>query len=357
MKILFLPKHEYLGASSRYRTLQYLPYLKSQGVLFEVKPLFTDKYLNYKYKNGSENKLITLNRIAKRIKTILWDSSKFDVLVIEKELIPYFPPILEYYLRFKKIPYIVDYDDAVWHNYDQHRSFFVKKILGKKIQAVMRNAKIVIGGSDYIKEYASTLTADKVYKIPTVIDTSKYGDVIFKKHSKFIIGWIGSPSSSLYLLSLNNVLEEFTRNMNAEVHLIGFDKTLKSSLKFNYKIIEWSEETEVQNIQKFDVGIMPLPNTPFERGKCGFKLVQYMGCRKPVVASPVSENNIIVEHGINGFLAQTESEWLQFLNSLYNDNKYAQSLGQQGYKKVKRIYSLAENQKFYLELIKKSITN
>ena len=351
MKILFLTKYEYLGASSRYRTLQYLPYVKETGFEFDVLPLFNDKYLEYKYTYGKANILIALGRLLKRIKTVLLDSYKYDLLVIEKELVPYFPPVFEYYLKLIKKPYILDYDDAVWHNYDSHRKWWVRKLLGNKIKYVMKNAQIVIGGSKYIIDYAKKARAKKVVKIPTSIDLEKYKCNNNEKRNKFIIGWIGSPATSKYILSLNNVLADFTKNYDSIVHLIGFDKKLEDKLLFNFKIIDWSEKTEVQKIYKFDVGIMPLTDSPFERGKCGFKLIQYMGCKKPVIASPIGENKIIVEHGINGYLAKSETEWLEFLTLLYNAKDLRDKLGESGYEKVKKQYSLEENKNKYLHTI------
>ena len=352
MKILFLPKHEYMGASSRYRTLQYLPYIEENNMDFDVSPLFSDEYLKFKYKHGKENKIITFKRILNRIQTILFKASTYDVLVIEKELIPYFPAILEWYLKLKKIPYIVDYDDAVWHNYDLHRKSIVKFLFKNKIRYVIKNAQCIVTGSEYIVDYAKYANARNIVKIPTVIDLEKYICTDIENKDKFIVGWIGSPSSSKYILELNTVLKEFTDKYNATVHLVGFDKKLSSQLLFNNKIIDWTEESEVKEINYFDVGIMPLPDTPFERGKCGFKLIQYMGCKKPVIATPVGENKIIVESNINGFLANNDKEWLIALEKLYKSKELCRSMGENAYIKINNFYSLDIVKNKYINTIK-----
>jgi len=330
MKILFLTKYEYLGASSRYRTLQYLPYVRESGFEFDVLPLFNDKYLEYKYAYGKTNILITLGRLFKRMRTVLFDSYKYDLLVIEYELVPYFPAFFEYYLKLIKTSYILDYDDAVWHNYDNHKNWWVRKFLGNKLNK-------------------------KVVKIPTSIDLERYRCESDEKKGKFIIGWIGSPATSKYILNINNVLSNFTKEYNAIVHLIGFDKKLQDKLLFNHKIIDWNEETEVQEICKFDIGIMPLSNSPFEIGKCGFKLIQYMGCKKPVIASPVGENKIIVEHGVNGYLAQNSQEWYNYLKILYNSSNLRKKLGGKGYEKVVEKYSLEVTKEIYLNVLKETV--
>jgi len=228
MKILFLPKHEYMGASSRYRTLQYLPYIKENNIDFDVSPLFSDEYLTFKYEHGKENKIITFKRILNRIRTILFKASTYDVLVIEKELIPYFPAILEGYLKLKKIPYIVDYDDAVWYNYDLHRKSIVKSLFKNKIRYVIKNAQCIVAGSEHIVDYAKHTNARNIVKIPTVIDLEKYICTDIENKDKFIVGWIGSPSSSKYIFEINTVLKEFTDKYNAIIHLVGFDKKLSS---------------------------------------------------------------------------------------------------------------------------------
>jgi len=351
MKVLFLPKYDRLGASSRYRTFQYLSFVKEAGIDYDVKPLFNEEYLVYKYKHGRENKFLTLKRLFKRVKAILVDSWKYDLLVIEKELIPYFLPIFEYYLKLIGKPYVVDYDDAVWHNYDNNRRKIVRILLKNKIKTVMKLASVVIGGSEYIIEYAKNAGSKKIEKIPTVIDLRKYNCVDQEKGEKFVIGWIGSPSTSRYVLSINEALAKFTEKYNAIVHLIGFDKKLEDKLLFNGKIIEWSEQTEVDEICKFDVGIMPLEDGPFERGKCGFKLIQYMGCKKPVIASPVGENNIIVKHGVNGYLAKYPEDWFKYLELFYSSFDIRRKLGEKGFETVQKFYSLNVTKDRYISVL------
>lgn len=104
--------------------------------------------------------------------------------------------------------------------------------------------------------------------------------------------------------------------------------------------LPWREESEIQNIQRFDVGIMPLLDEPFERGKCGYKLIQYMACGLPVIASPVGVNGQIVEHGVTGFLVKSQDEWLQALAFLRDNPGRRREMGQAGRKKMEAEYSL-----------------
>ena len=353
MKILFLPKHEYMGASSRYRTLQYLTYFRNENIDFDINPLFSDEYLKYKYENGKENKLITIKRILNRVKTIFFTASQYDMLVFEKELLPYFPPFLELYLKMRKIPYIIDYDDAVWHNYDMHKQWFVRSLFKNKFSYIISNAKGVIVGSHYLQEYILNYI-NNVVLIPTSIEINKYKLKKDFSSTKTIIGWIGSPSSSQYVMSLNAVLEELCEKIDAEVHLIGFDEREKEFLSFPYKLIEWKEETEVDNLIKFDIGIMPLFDSVFERGKCGFKLVQYMGCGLPVVASNIGENKYIINDS-NGFLVNRTEDWLKYIEKLSKDKSLQKSHGQSGRRKIEDDYSTENNFKKYVEFIRENI--
>jgi len=350
VKILFLPKHSQLGASSRYRTFQYLPFLKQQGILFDVSPLFSKEYLLHKYKTGKENKILTIMRILNRIKTILLNASKYDLLVIEKELIPYLPAFLEYYLILRKIPYILDYDDAIWHYYCNDKNSIMKYIRESKIKNIMNHSQAVICGSEYLLNYANQSKSKRTYKIPTVIDLEKYEKS--NNNSQFCIGWIGSPGTSKYILNLNNILKKITDEFDVVVNLIGFDKNLENKLSFNNSIINWSEDTEISELMNFDIGIMPLDDNPFERGKCGFKLIQYMGSSIPVIASPVGENSIIVDHKINGFLANTDDEWYYYIKYYIENPKERSKMGNNGFMKVNEKYSLEKHKYCYLNVIR-----
>lgn len=102
----------------------------------------------------------------------------------------------------------------------------------------------------------------------------------------------------------------------------------------------WSEMNEVSDIQAFDVGIMPLADTPWEQGKCGYKLIQYMACGIPVVASAIGANREIVSHGVDGFLATTHAEWSGYLKQLLENPDLRREMGLRGREKVERKYSV-----------------
>ena len=231
-----------------------------------------------------------------------------------------------------------DFDDAVFHVYDQHRSSLVRGLFGGKIPAVIAGASHVLAGSEYLAAFARKHNAS-VEMLPTVVDTERYRvrDPA-RAGAPLTVGWIGSPSTATYLREAILPLRSFFDGGNATLALVGSGPVELPGIPL--EIRDWSLDREVDDLRAFDVGIMPLPDTPWARGKCGFKLIQYMACGVPVIASPVGANREIVEHGVNGYLAETPQEWLQALHALAQDPGLGRAMGEAGRRKVEREYSL-----------------
>lgn len=264
---------------------------------------------------------------------------RFDVMFVHLECFPFLPAAFEHSLLPKSIPCVYDYDDAWFHRYDQHPNRAVRILLGHKIGRLIEQASGVIAGSGYVANYASQFNGN-VHIIPTSIDLARYpaAPPPLRSDTPFTIGWIGSPSTTVFLKEVAEPLAEFLSTHRARVVLIG---PSPASLSIpNLTCLPWTEGTEVEEMSRFDVGIMPLTDTPFTRGKCAFKLIQYMGCWKPVIASPVGENVKVVKDGVNGFLANSPSEWIAALHHLYADVTLRQVMGKAGRAKIEREYSL-----------------
>ena len=349
--ILFLTKYSRKGASSRYRTFQYIDYFKKSGINCTVSSLFDDNYLVYLYRLGRHRKLDVIKAFLRRIRSVLF-VHQFDLVVIEKEVIPYFPAFLEWLIKLSGVPYIVDYDDALFHQYDNHRKGIVRFLLGSKIAHVMRGANLVVAGNAYLADYAKRAGARRIEIIPTVIDLMLYPEPAWGRpvNGTFTIGWIGSPSTSKYLELIYPALAEVCAGGRGRVLLIGADKVELPGVPVDSQ--PWSEATEVEIMNKMDVGIMPLPDEPWERGKCGFKLIQYMACGLPVVASPVGVNIDIVEAGKNGFLATDKSSWVKALCALRDNVELRHDMGRRGRQRVENEYSLQATAPRLMSLIK-----
>jgi len=337
MKILVLPRYGPLGASSRLRMYQYLPALERLEVEVAVSPLLDDAHVRTIALN-KKRYLGNLGDIIRRIRTFS-NTNAEKILWVEKELLPWLPWGIERSLLRKAMTLVTDYDDAIFHNYDLHRNPFVRRLLGRKIDRVMAASTIVFAGNNYLAGRARRAGARDVRIIPTVVDTTRYQVISRETRTEPRIGWIGSPSTwEQYLKPMMPMLANVAADAGAMINVVGAPPSAGSFPETTF--LPWSEEAEVSLIQDMDIGIMPLDDSPWARGKCGYKLIQYMACGLPVVASPVGVNAEIVEHGVNGFLARNDAEWREALMTLLNDPDLRRRMGAAGRKKVEREYSL-----------------
>lgn len=335
MRVLLLSRYGRLGASSRLRSFQFIPYLQAHGFEVTVSPLLGDDYVASFYK-GEISLYTVLKGYFGRLRSIL-TSNKFDLLWIEKEMLPWLPHWLELNLISKHTRIVVDYDDAVFHRYDGHPNAIVRALLARKIDELMRRAELVMVGNEYLAQRARLAGATRVEWVPTVVDMDRYGIAPAKAPAPITIGWIGTAFTSSYLDAVRPVLTDLVTLHRVRFVAIGANPRHVVGQSFEVK--PWHEETEVAEIQNFDIGIMPLPDEPFERGKCGYKLIQYMACGKPVVASPVGVNSQIVHNDVNGFLARTSAEWAIALGRLCEDSGLRTRMGLEGRKLVEQRYS------------------
>lgn len=351
MKVLLLSRYGNLGASSRVRLYQYVPYLKEEGIDVTITPLFNNDYIKSLYERNTKKLSIVFYSYFRRLFDLI-KIKKYDLLWIEKELFPMLPAWAEEIISILKIPYIVDYDDAIFHNYDLNKNCIIRNLLKNKIDRVMKNAAVVIVGNDYLAERAKKAGARRIEYLPTVIDLNRYKlkEYGIDNNEIFKIGWIGSPNTSRYLYLIQDAFKEISLNIRFRLILVGSNKMDLSDLPIEIK--PWREEKEVEDIKKFDVGIMPLNHGPSERGKCGYKLIQYMACGIPVIGSPVGINNKIIIDGVNGFKAKTINEWKYAFKKLCEDYNLRLKMGQAGRKLVERNYCIQVTAPKLIKIIK-----
>jgi len=344
MRILLLSRYGPLGSSSRMRFYQYLPYLESKGLEFTLAPFFWDEYVRRLYAGQRQSLRLVAAAYLRRVRTLL-GARRFDLVWLEKEFLPWLPA-----LPFAAVPYVVDYDDATFHRYDHHNRAVVRALLGRKIDAVMRGAHLVVAGNAYLSERARRAGASRVQILPTVVDTHRYPPYQHHGEKLFRIGWIGHPVTAGYLRIAAPALERFFKNHpEARLTVVGADSPLDIPGRVENR--PWSEAAETQELGRFDLGIMPLPDEPFERGKCGYKLIQYMAAGLPVIASPVGVNTRIVEPGVTGYLANSQDSWLQALEALYSDAGLRRRMGDAGRARVEQTYDLAVTAPRLLEML------
>lgn len=337
MKVLALTRYGRLGASSRLRTHQFASYLETQGIRLQFEPLFDDAYIEAIYASGNRNRSVA-SYFARRA-SALFRSTDAHAIWLEKEAFPWLPWMIEGAFLPRSIPLIVDYDDAIFHRYDLHESGIVRMLLGRKIDSVMQRADLVVAGNAYLAQRARTAGARRVEIIPTVVDLERYQPTEPRADpTPVVIGWIGSPTTASYLEPLKRLLTGLARRYPISCVAIGARNDQVADGPFVART--WSEAEEVELLNATDIGIMPLPDEPWTRGKCGYKLIQYMACGLPVVASPVGVNSEIVRDGDNGVLAGTEQEWEEALIKLIVSPDLRRRMGVAGRKRVKSEYSV-----------------
>lgn len=338
MNILLLSRYTRMGASSRLRTMQYLPALMSEGFKIQVVPFFDDDYLNALY-SGQMARGSKIGYVYRRIRHIR-AHSKSDLIWLEYEALPWIPWLVEHSILPRGVPIVSDYDDAVFHRYDENRRGTIRSILGNKIGHVMAASTLVMAGNKYIANYAKRFEAPRIETVPTVVDLKSY--IINPKATNtndMRVGWIGTPETwQAFGKPIHRVLDQLLAKHRVMFRAVGAG--MQATTSGTLEILPWTEETEVPLIKSLDIGIMPLTDTPWARGKSGYKLIQYMACGLPVIASPVGVNAEIVEHGVNGFLVSNEKEWADALTTLLADPDLRSNMGQAGRRKVENHFSL-----------------
>ncbi|OII57829.1 glycosyl transferase family 1 [Pseudomonas putida] len=352
-KILVLSRYTRMGASSRLRMLQYIPALQGSELTFEVSAFFGEDYLSDLYSSSRRSPLKLLRYYFKRA-AVLMRVGRYDAVWIEKELFPFVPAIFERWLRAMGVRYLVDYDDAVFHNYDLSPRAWVRKWLGKKIDHVMRASNVVVAGNEYLADRARQAGAVSVEVIPTVVDHRRYRVSSRSTGEQLTIGWIGSPSTQKYVVSIHAALLEVCTRYAAKLILVGANPDIAAQLPgIEVETLPWSEESEAELIERMDIGIMPLIDGPWEKGKCGYKLIQYMACGVPVVASPVGVNIEIVGDNRCGLLASDQAEWRAALAHLLASREERTSLGLAGRHAVESRYSIQAQAPVLEKLLKR----
>lgn len=338
MKITLLTRYSRLGASSRLRSYQFLPFLELDGFEIEAVPFFDDKYLLNLY-SGKRRPLELIGYYAKRFAHFL-SASKPDLIWIEKEALPWVPWLLERMMLPRGVKYVVDYDDALFHRYDIDSKGVVRHLLHDKIDRIMQNAACVMVGNGYLGSRASNAGASRIETVPTVVDLDRYS-VVSNEHDpkRPIVGWIGTPKT--WESSAQQTYAYLADRISASSAMFrAIGASLDPVSTPGFENVPWTERNEVSLIQSLDVGIMPLHDNPWNRGKCAYKLIQYMACGVPVIASPVGVNTQIVKHGVTGFLAETEKEWRDCVGRLLSDPQLRQEMGAAGRLQIEEGYSL-----------------
>jgi glycosyltransferase involved in cell wall biosynthesis len=337
MRLLVLPRYARKGPSSRLRQYQFADALTQSGFEVDIEPFLPDEYLDALYLGRGWPIWRTLTAFMRRLR-IIAGAGKYDLLWIEKEIFPFLPALTERILDWRGVRYAVDYDDA-WHlRYQHHPLALLRRILSGKVDVVMRHATLVTAGNPYLVEIARQSGARRVEEVPTVVDLARYRPAVARSRRPVQIVWIGSSLNTRYLLPIVNSLASVCSGGAAELVVVGGRPLELPDVPVRFEA--WSEAEETEILAASDIGIMPLADSEWDRGKCAFKIIQYMAAGLPVVASPVGVNCSLVKDD-TGFLATSPSEWTAALARLVGDVELRARMGRAGRARVERDFSIA----------------
>jgi len=343
LKILFLTLYDEQWANGRVRVYQYLSFLENRGIKYKVIPVITKGFSRY----GQLRYYLSacLNMLFKWLKVVSL-SFKYDAILISNVLLPLH---LEKMIKAGNKNIIYDFCDALYVGYDTKYVGRdpVRTLLGKFgkiwLSRMLKISNHVLVENEPNKQFASHFCQD-VIVITGPIDTERYVPRQSQKSdsSNIVVGWIGSPQAAPYVRILENALRILSQKYpRLVVELIGAGELKMEGVPVVIK--RWDFESEVKDLHNFDIGIMPLPDNEWARGKGGYKLLQYMACGIPCVASPVGVNTEIIQDGFNGFLARNEEEWIEKLSLLIENPELRQKMGENGRAIAEEKYSLRVN--------------
>lgn len=366
MKILFIvPYPTGEAPSQRFRFEQYFNSLSNKGHTYHISSFLKTYNWRLFYKPGYPiNKTSALLQgFAIRILDC-FNALRHDFVFIHREVSPIGPPIFEWIIaKILRKKIIYDFDDAIWltDKLDEGR---IEKLLRcrSKVSSICKWSYQISCGNAYLADYAKRFNNNVIIN-PTTIDTElvhnpknlkkdtafKEADLQITEKSPVVIGWTGSHSTLKYLESLEEVLIDIELKYEQVSFVVIADRKPEMKLK-RLNFIQWNKDTEAEDLFKLDIGIMPLPDDEWTKGKCGFKALQYMALGIPAVASPIGVNTTIIQHGVNGYLADTNKEWLNTLTKLIDQQELREKIGSEAIKSVEKYYSVNANKESFLNL-------
>lgn len=323
----------------RFRIEQWEPILREGGVEITYSPFENDELRAVLYQGGNVLKKVSgVTRNMKRRSSELSDVSGYDLVYIFREAALLGPPWFERKVARSGVPVIFDFDDAVFVSYKSPSNGYLSYLkFPGKIAEICSLSTHIMAGNEYLADYARA-NNDAVTIIPTTIDTDKYEFIERTDEPETItIGWSGSFSTIQHLDTIREMLQELAAEENFRLRVIG--APVYKIPGVDTEAMQWRSETELDDLRQIDIGLMPLPDESWTKGKCGLKALQYMALGIPTICSPVGVNSTIIKDGVNGFLAYGQAEWIDKIKQLMHSAKLRRELGRAGRETVDREYS------------------
>lgn len=348
MRVLFVMPYGAMAASSRTRVIQYLPYLDRAGIQYDILTVFPDSRMGgiaLPLLKGRSRKVVYylegwLRALWVGLRTV-GRAVRYDVLFFQRTMFPFPIPAL---LGWSRTKIVYDFDDAIFTTDVMERSLVNRVVRWRNergLPAMLRRASHAVVENDYTRDYAARYCS-RVSVITGPIDAERHRprETSRAPNGLVVLGWIGSPTTEKYLEMIREALERVGhRHPEARLVLVGASAFEVKGLATERR--RWSLEGETQDLQTFDVGLMPLPDDEWTRGKGGYKLLQYMATGLPTVASPVGINRVLVADGVEGFWAEDTEGWTDRFCRLIVDADLRRRMGAAGRCKVEKEYALS----------------
>ncbi len=322
----------------RFRIEQWEPLLAEGGVEINYAPFESPELRSILYQSG---------HIASKIKAVIGGMKRrsreldsvgdFDLVYLFREAALLGPPWFERKIARSGVPIVFDFDDAIFIPYRSPSNGYLSYLkFPAKTAEICRLSTHIMAGNQYLADYASQYN-EHVTIIPSTLDTEKYFPVERQPSDRITIGWSGSYSTVQHLDTLRDVLQELAKKEDFQLRVVG--PASYDLPGVDVTVVPWRAESEVEDLRPIDIGIMPLPDDKWTRGKCGFKALQYMALGIPAICSPVGVNSTIITDGENGLLAGSTGEWIEKIKMLTHSADLRQKLGDAGRRTVEQEYS------------------
>ena len=340
MRVLALMPGLYdTSPGQRYRLEQWEPLLRERGVEITYEPFEDEELHSVVYQRGRMGKKLQLvaRGLGRRLSTIS-KARKYDLVYILREAALLGPAFFERLIYQQRVPFVFDFDDAIFVSYRSPSNGYLSYLkFASKTRTICRLASHVMVGNPYLAEYARQVN-DNVTVVPTTIDTDKY--LVHPPKTTdgpIVIGWTGSYSTVQHLDTLRGALQKLAETEKFRLRVIGTPSYECAPVET--EAMQWRAVTELEDLGAIDIGVMPLPDDNWSKGKCGLKALQFMALGIPTVCSPVGVNTDIIQDNENGFLAMSEAEWIDKLTRLLRSAELRRRLGDAGRATVEQKYS------------------
>lgn len=351
-EILFIAQYpENISPGQRFRFELYKDILEENGFAITTRSFLDKEGYDIIHQQGFliSKSIAVLKGFFRRLVHI-FSISHYDYIFLQREAAPLGPPIFEWlYIKVFKKKVIFDFDDAIWMaQISEHNSLALALKNVNKVTKICKWSYKVSCGNEYLCNYARKYNNNVIYN-PTCVDTDRRHNIITNHDvERITIGWTGSFSTLKYLETVIPVLKKLQEKYDFDIKIICNQKPAFEIKNLHY--VAWSEQKEVAELATCQIGLMPLTNDEWSEGKCGFKLIQYLSLEIPAVSSPVGVNKKIIEHGVNGYLCDTDEDWYNAIEKMMLDAELRKRMGKEGRKKIIDQYSLQSNKANFLNL-------